>query len=250
MLLSESMKDLDQNNIFSENKATDFVRDNIRNADLAMKAKTDVNIADLKKQWEEAASEFTKRRWIYRLLTDKDKERMQKHVDAVCSEDINYSTYKRSFDAICKFMGIPSDIVIIEWVQIQKDKEQNQYKLAVRFTKGRVKVRIPEGVRLIHVSPVEGITNLEPSFRSKSAGKFLYPTKRAYFTVVKEINAFKFGVAKGSKTYRYTPKNHIEYAYIDSSYSKFAYGSVFVETDSPIPVENMKRKLTDYIDSI
>ena len=250
MLLLNNSYITDTSDIFRENKATDLIRDTKRNIELDIMAKNNVNIADLKKQWKEAASEFTKRKWVHRYIDDKQKESLKKHYDNLTDEKVNYSTYKRSFNAICKFMGIPADTVIIEWLCFQYDKEQKCDKVAVRFTKGRVKVKIPEGVQLIHVSPVEGITALEPTFRSKSAGKFLYPNKRVYFTVIKEINSFKLGVDKKAKTFKYTPKNHIEYAYIDSSYPQFAYGSIFVETDTSIPVVNIKRKFSDFIDSI
>ena len=251
LLLNGNMPDWLRNaEIIEENKVSDAIRDTVRNADLEIKAKTDVNIADLKKQWKDAAGEFTARKWIFRYIDEKQKTALQKHIDNLTAEKVYYSVYKRSFAAICKFVGIPADKVIIEWVELQYDKQQKCDKIAVRFTKGRVKVKIPEGVQLIHVSPVEGITELEPTFRSKSAGKFLYPTKRVYFTVAKEINAFKLGVDKKTKTYKYTPKNYIDSAYIDSSYASFAYGSVFVETDNPIPVVNMKRKMKDILEKL
>lgn len=202
-----------------------------------------INTQDLKAQWKEVADSFVKHKWIYRYINDKQKANLEKHYEKICDEKTNYSTYKKSFNALCSFMGIPSDRVIIEWIIFDKDKkDKEQWKMSIRYSKGLAKVKIPDGVRLIHVSPVEGISALTPTFRSKTKGKFLYPDKRVFFTVTKEISNFKMGT-QGQRRFRYTPKEDVKYAYIDPTYADFKDGAVYISTDNPIPVETLEKKL-------
>lgn len=200
------------------------------------------NIKDMKDQWKAVADSFVKHKWLYRYTNEKQKEQLEKHYENLTAENTNYSTYKRSFKAICTFMGLPSDKVIIENMIFKKDNDdKDQWELCLRYSKGLVKVKIPEGVHLIHVTSVKGITELIPSFRSKTKGKYMYPTKRVFFTVAKDIKAKQAGL-EGQKTCRYTPKAHIDTAYIDPTYSDFKSGAIYVETDSAIPVEPFEKK--------
>jgi hypothetical protein len=82
---------------------------------------------------------------------------------------------------------------------------------------------------------------LNPTFRSKVKGQYLYSSKRVFFTVLKRINLFRNGT-KGQKVHKYVTKEHIDYAYIDPTYIHFNDNSVFIETDSPIPVESAEKK--------
>lgn len=207
------------------------------------------NVADLWKQWSKYTKSFVKHKWIYRYVDEKQKAQLQKHYEVLCNEKTNYSTYKRSFAAICKFVGIPSNTVIIENVVFKKDtKDKDQEIIAVRYSKGLVKVMIPEGIRLIHTSPAT-MSEMIPSFRSKTVGKYMYPTKRCFFTCIKAISTKKAGL-EGETLKKYTPKQKITTAYIDPSYTDFASNSVYVETDSPIPVENYRSTMEKIGDDI
>lgn len=198
---------------------------------------------DMRAQWKKVADSFVKHKWLYRYTNDKQKAQLEKHYAIVCDEKTPYSIYKRSFNAICKFMGVPHHMVIIENMSFTKDKkDKEQWEVAIKYSKGLAKVKIPEGVRLIHVSPVQGIKELIPSFRSKVKGKYMYPTKRIFFTVAKDIKPTQAGL-EGQKTNRYTPRQDITEAYIDPTYSEFSSGSVYVETDHPIPVMSFKKKM-------
>ena len=201
------------------------------------------NTADLKEQWKKVADQFVKHKWIYRYIDDNGKAALEKHYANLTDENVYYSVYKRSFKAICKFMGIPDDKVIIENMVFTKDKQdKEQWEVAIKYSKGLAKVNIPDGIRLIHISPVEGIKELVPSFRSKVKGKYMYPTKRVFFTIAKDIKPTKCGL-EGQKTNRYTPTKEIKTAYIDPTYADFGSGSVYVETDAPISVENYEKKM-------
>jgi hypothetical protein len=204
------------------------------------------NIADtneLREQWRKVADKFVKHKWIYRYIDDKQKERISRHYDVLKNPECSYNEYKRSFRAICQFMGLPYKIIILENIQFEKDKkDKEQEVVAVKYSKGLAKVNIPQNVHLIHVSPVENLTELTPTFRSKVQGKYMYPSKRCFFTVAKEIKPTKAGLEK-QKLLRYTTKANISTAYIDPTYADFKDGSVYVETESPIPVISFEKKL-------
>lgn len=203
------------------------------------------DLKDLKSQWKEIAGQFVKHKWIYRYTDNKQKERLEKYYNMLTSDDVSYADYKKAFRYICSFMGIPKDTVIIEDMVFKKDdKDKDQDIIALRYSKGLAKVKIPENVKLIHVSPAENIKELIPSFRSKVKGKYMYPSKRCFFTVAKDIKPNHAGLEK-TKTTRYTTKNHIDTAYIDPTYADFSSGSIYIETDKPIPVENYEKKMLD-----
>ena len=217
--------------------------DNISNAQKNIKQDL-TNTKDLKAQWKKVADGFVKHKWIYRYIDDRQKEQLQKHYYNL-TEEVPYSKYKNSFRFIAKFMGLPADKIIIENLVFKKDtKDKEQEIVALMYSKGSAKVKIPDGVHLIHVSPVDNIENLIPSFRSKVKGRYMYPTKRCFFTIAKDIKPTKAGL-EGQKLTRYTPKQEIKTAFIDPTYADFGSGSVYVETESPIPVMKYAKKLLD-----
>lgn len=223
---------IDQNDILNE-KFTDDIKKKI------------VDTKNLKEQWKKVSDKFVKHKWIYRYINEQQKEQLLKHYANLTDENVTYSKYKNSFNFIAKFMGLPHDKIIIENLTFEKDKkDKEQEVVALKYSKGLAKVIIPEGVRLIHVSPANDITNLTPSFRSKVKGKYMYPTKRCFFTVARDIKPNHAGL-EGQKLTRYTPKSEVRYAYIDPTYADFKDGSVYIETDGPIPVENYNKKLLD-----
>lgn len=204
-----------------------------------------ISVKDLWDQWKKSTKSFVKHKWIYRYVNDKQKAQLEKHYEVLKNQDTNYSTYKRSFAAICKFVGLPTDTIILENVIFKKDDVDKEMNImAVKYSKGKVKVTIPDGVKLIHTHVANDgvkIDNLIPAFRSKTVGKYMYPSKRCFFTCIKPINNNKAGM-KGAVN-KYTPKQPITTAYIDPTYPDFGSNSVYVETDIPIPMENYKTSL-------
>lgn len=202
-----------------------------------------IDVNELKAQWKKVANKFAKHVWIYRYIDDKQKEALSKHYAVLTDDNCYYSSYKKSFKAICKFVGLPADSVILENVLFTKSKKDDaMYEISVKYSRGSAKVQIPEGIELIHASPVEGIKELIPSFRSKVKGKYMYPTKRVFFTVTKQIKKTQAGL-EGKKLYQYTPKTNITEAYIDPTYADFKQGSVYIETETAIPVQTLQKKL-------
>lgn len=198
------------------------------------------DLKELKNQWKKVSDKFTKHEWIYRYITPKQEEMIKKYYDMLTSEDVTYGQYKRAFAFICKFMGIPKDKVIIENLVIQHDKKDpDKNRVAVRYSKGLARVNIPDDTRLTHISPADNIQELNPTFRSKVKGKYMYPSKRIFFTVAREIKKKQAGL-EGKKLTKYKTKQNYSVAYIDPTYSDFKSGSVYIPSDSPIPVEKVK----------
>ncbi len=203
-----------------------------------------INMKELRQQWEAVADKFVTGVWIKRYITEQQKTMLEKYYNNLIDDDVTYSNYKKSFNFIAKFMGLPSKTIIIEDLQFRHDnKDKEQMVVALRYSKGQAKVTIPEGVSLIHVAPVDKKTELRPSFRSKKKGRFMYPSYRVFFTVAKDIKPKKAGLSSAGKLFRYRPTKEIHEAYIDPTYNKFEDGSIYVETDTPIPVERYDKWL-------
>jgi len=212
--------------------------------------KKQANTKELKEQWAAVAKKFVQHKWIYRYITDKQREMLDKYYKSLTDEDVKYGEYTKAFKFICRFMGLPADKTILENLLFKRDTKDKEMKIvAVMYSKGAAKVKIPEGVRLVHVSPAEGITELIPSFRSKVKGRYMYPSKRVFFTVEKEIPKNHAGLEK-TKTHRYTPKQEIHEAWIDPTYATYKDSSVFVETANPIPVEPYERAMENLFEKL
>jgi hypothetical protein len=218
------------------------------------------NIVDLRNQWKKIADKFEMHKFIERYIKDDKQDKLvHKHFDIICDDNVNYGEYKRSFAYLCSFFGLPNKGVIIEWITFYEGKD-GQKIAKLRFSKGLAKVNIPEGMRLFHSTTVKGIDNLIPAFKSKTKGKYFYPSKRVFFTVQKNINPYKFGSGKhkylniaDTKMYKYTPKQLYQTAYIDPSYSLKSEGglrSVYIETDKNIPVVDITNAKTDLFNNV
>ena len=207
-------------------------------------------MADLKKQWQAISDKFVNHVWIKRYINDKQKEMLDKYYKMLTDEETSYAEYKKGFNFIAKFMGLNPKIIIIENLVFSKDnKDRDQLVCALKYSKGQAKVKIPEGMSLIHVSTVDGIKALNPSFRSKVKGKYMYPSKRVFLTIAKDIKPTKAGL-EHTKTYRYRTTQNISEAYIDPTYSSFKDGCVYIETNNPIPVQKYDKFLEKLFNKI
>ena len=198
------------------------------------------SLIDLKNQWKKVADSFTMHKWIDRYIKDeKQEEMLKKYFDILCADDVKYGEYKRAFKFIANFFGLPNNAIIIENLNFTKDKvDKGQKKVALRYSRGLARVNIPSNFDLIHVSPANNITALEPSFRSKVKGRFMYPSKRCFFTIANQIKKNQAGL-EGQKLTKYVTKQHYSTAYIDPTYAMFKDRSVYIETEQPIPVEKV-----------
>lgn len=216
------------------------------------------NIADLRRQWQRMADQFTMHKWIVVYIKDVNHEKqIHDMYNKICSPDIKYNEYKKCYKFFCNLAGIPDKGTIIEWITFGTDKTDKVQKVVnIKYSRGLHVINIPDGMILYHSSPAKNIKELIPTFKSKTQGKYFYPSNRVFFTVQKDINPYKFGLGKGKiintgstvKLYKYTPKKEYREAYMDPTYSlkcEIGLRSVYVETDSPIPVIDITKYQSD-----
>lgn len=186
----------------------------------------------IRKVWEDIKKNI-KREEKTIPLKEKDKKDLKENYNTISNSTV-YLIYKKAYDTICKFFGIPNKDVIIENIEIKDDKAHIRYSKSVPR-----KIIIPNDCQLLHVSPTKDITELKPTFRSRVKGKYLYPTKRVYFSIGKQVSAKKAGLEGQSNLNKYTPKEDIKTAYIDPSCIDYSTGAIFIDTAFPIPVKNI-----------
>lgn len=188
---------------------------------------------------------------------------LERHYKKLTDDDVSYGEYRKSFAFISQFFGLPKNEIIIEWLEFEPAKNNEPERVALRYSKGLFKVNLPPDVRLIHIAPVDGITQLQPAFRSKTKGKFMYPSKRCFFTVGKAINPFKNGMVTSknpitqikqraeAKIFKYTTKaDKVGDVYIDPTYNQIGDSSVMIITDKPIPVMKFEDKMSQIFSSL
>jgi hypothetical protein len=221
------------------------------------------NIIELRKQWQRMADHFVMHKWITRYIKDeKEDKKIHEMYNKMCDPDIKYNEYKKCYKFFCNLAGIPEKGTIIEWMTFTKDKtDKDQNVVNIKYSKGLHVINIPEGMILYHSSPAKGIKELIPTFKSKTQGKYFYPSNRVFFTIQKDINPYKFGLGKGkfintgstTKLYKYTPKQKYQEVFMDPTYSlkgEIGLRSVYVETNSPIPVIDITNRKSDVFGNV
>jgi hypothetical protein len=197
---------------------------------------------EIKKAWQTIAEKFTNHKWLQKPVNEEQKKKLEKAYETMKKEKVPYPIYKQAFNTIAKFFGLTTDDIIIENLQFGKDDRNKDLDVVkIRYSKGKQKVIIPNGTKLLHVSPIKFIKELIPTFKSKTVGKYFYPNKRCFFTLSKQIDVNKAGLENQKKLFKYTPKENIQVAYIDPTYTDYNSGSVYVATNFPIPVENFDK---------
>ena len=190
----------------------------------------------IRKAWKKLTSEIKVKTKEVRFKNRKEKEKLKKDFKTI-SDNKTFLFYKKSYNDICKFFGITEKNIIIERLDIAEKSA------TIRYSESRPKkIIIPNDSMLLHASPVKGIKELEPTFRSKVRGRYLYPSKRVYFTIGKQVSTRKGGMNGVSKLYRYTPRESIKTAYIDPACTDFGMGAIYIDTMFPIPVKQLEDK--------
>ena len=182
-------------------------------------------------------------------LSDTEYERA-KHYLVTMRETEEYDEYKKSFDSFCKFCHILPRGVIIRKYSLEKGKPDH-HTLYVEYAYNTKQIELPEGSTLYHMSSVDGITELKPFFKGKSARGFLYDKPRIYFTIRKNMPKFLADYKINEKMHMYVCKENIRKVYVDPLVWSNLQGAVYVETNKPIKVEQVtKATLGDLIKKI
>lgn len=233
---------------FAEDDSTDGelfeegIKDNLKNLSGSIKEKVGKvsrklsSDKNFNKVWDDMATYIKHKRKA--IQHDKMKsgelETLKKHYKTISETNI-YQRYLLSFKWICKFFGVDNGVTI-DHLWFNEDKvvlDYNDFKAK--------KITLPADVGLIHTSPKSDLPELEPTFRSKAKGKYLYPSKRVFFSVGKKaVKPTKCGL-EGQKTFKYRPKEDIKAVYIDPTYPEFKLGYCYIDTSFPIPVERLDK---------
>lgn len=196
---------------------------------------------EVKRLWDNLSNSFT-HKWTKIYVDEKKFKELKKAHEVTKLDNPLFNKYKTAFNTLCKAFSLSPNDVVIERVEFPGlDKTTGKYKCALRYSQGQKKIVIPNGYLLTHMSPNDSIKELKPTFKSKKSGRWLYPCRRVYFTISKDIDGNKFGVSdKDVKMHKYRPKENIRVAYIDQTYTDYGTGAVYVNTSFPIPVDKIE----------
>lgn len=174
-------------------------------------------------------------------VSDEEYERI-KSLIITMRETEDYSEYKKAFDKFCYFCHVMSRGVIIRKYSLTRGKTKDHNTLYVEYAYNTKKMTLPEGTILYHMSKVDGITELRPAFKGKSAKGYLYDKPRIYFTIRKNMPKFLADYKFTEKMHMYVCKEPIKQVYVDPLVWSNIQGAVYVETNKPIKVEKLERK--------
>lgn len=192
----------------------------------------------IKKTWNSIISKFT-RKTVEKVVPKKEAKYLIDLYKNMLSDD-KYLTYKSKFNKLCKAFGIPNNETIIESFKIGNvNGDPESMKIVLKYSHGRKRVIIPNGLCLIHNGESENVKELKPSFRAKNNGKLMYSTQRCYFKLGKE----KKIVSSNSDSKKFTPKETFQTAYIDPISANFDNSAVYIDTSQPIKMMKFSDKM-------
>ena len=194
---------------------------------------------DQMNKWKTTDQSKNKKTFKSTAISDKDFENIESLVHTLRTAD-DYKEYKSAFDKFCRIIHIVSRGVIICKIKLKKGKE-DMNTLEVEYSFNVCKIKIPKGSALYHITKVPGITELVPQFRGKSERGYLYDKPRVYFTLRKHMNKLNadYNIFSG-KMHTYICKQDIKEAYVDPLLWSYIKGAIYVESNKPIPVEDIK----------
>ena len=225
LIRKENAKQIAKESVMNESENNDT-----KTLTLAEKMRSLDNFLAVRKEWNKLANQLDHEEKT-KFITEDECEVLKEHLD-IMKSDKDYQKYKKSFDTVCGFFDLSPNDTLIETLEIKNDK------VYIRYSKGRQRITIPAGTTLLYVAPVDNIDELKPSFKSKVDGKYMYSSKRVFFTIGKMIPSNKAGL-ENTKTYKYTPIENISTAYIDQACSDYNTGAVYVDSPYPIKVKKL-----------
>lgn len=194
----------------------------------------------IKKTWNSIISRFT-RKSIEKIVPKKEARKLiDLYKDMIT--DSKYSSYKSKFDKLCKAFGIPNSETIIESFQVGNvEGDPENMKMILKYSHGRKRVIIPNGLCLIHNAESSNLTELKPAFKTKKNSKIMFPTQRCYFKLGKETKPSNNNNEKDSR--KYTTKETFQTAYIDPVSANFNNSAVYIDTNQPIKMVKFSDKM-------
>jgi hypothetical protein len=203
---------------------------------------------DSKKELEKLKKKFKKSSGLtkYQLyssatVSDEDFKNIKKYFDNMHKDNIGWFEYSKNFKNLCKYCFIQEKNCVIDRYVIKKGLP-NANIVIIQYTNSSKKVRLPKGAKLYHRSPVNNITALKPSFKSKG-NLHLYSYPRVYLTIMKNIPSIVADQSPTQSSYIYEVTSDIKEVFIDPM-AKLMYGgntgACYVESILPIKCKKIK----------
>lgn len=184
---------------------------------------------------------YVRKKWV----SDGDYYRIVDAYKKMNKSGISYSEYKKEFDKVMKFFGLPTkDIMIVKHNEI-KGKEKNDNTLEMKYVMSKRKITIPRDMTLYHTTPVD-VKELKPYFKGKKNMGYLYDSPRIYLTGKKNLSKNSLDMTKkknfdtSKPLHKYTPKEVIRQAHIDPLIPNADAKSIYVATHYPMPVTKLE----------
>ena len=197
------------------------------------------DMKELEDEWKTANQNHSKKVFKSNVLSENEYNNLFDLRKIMKTTD-DYTEYKKAFEKVCRFCHIvPRGTIITKFI-IKSGSKENKNSVLVEYSYNTKKIKLPEGMKLYHLSKVEGITELQPQFRGKSAKGYFYDKPRIYFTIHKRMPKFLADYKIHEKMHKYECKVPISDVYVDPLvWNKSFQGAVYVEINKPVPVEEM-----------
>lgn len=192
-------------------------------------------------RWKTSNQKHAIQKFKSTAVTDEEYNKIKSYLTTM-RETEDYEEYKKAFSKFCAFCHIVPRGVIIRKYSLERGKREDRNTLYVEYAYNLKKITLPEGTRLYHMSSVDGINELIPTFRGKSARGFLYDKPRVYMTIRKNYPKFLADYKITDKLNMYLCKEDIRQVYVDPLVWSSMQGAVYVETNKPIKVEKVSNK--------
>ena len=205
---------------------------------LVMEDASAKEMLELLKNWKTSNADHSRKTFKNDSISEDDYTMLSDTIHTIRSAE-DYATYKKAFDKLCAYAHIVPKGTIITKLELKSGSKKDTNILEVEYTENTKKIKLPESIKLYHLSKVEGIKELIPVFRGKSAKGFLYDKSRIYLTIHKQLPKFLADYHWYDKLHKYMVKVPVTDVYVDPLVWSGIQGAVYVETEKPIPVEEV-----------
>ena len=205
-----------------------------------------VNQIKMASDWKTRNDKQSISKFTSSSLTDEEYNKLKSDIEIMKTAE-DYSEYKKALSRFCYFCNIAPRGLILRKYQLTKGKGQADNKIDVEYINNTKKITLPEDTKLYHMTKVAGIKELNPVFRGKSVKGYLYDKPRVYFTIRKNMPKFLADYKPNEKMHLYLCKSNINQVYVDPLVPNFLQGAVYVESNTPIPVEEITESNKDKI---
>lgn len=190
--------------------------------------------------WKIADQSSTHKTFKSNTITEEEFENLHSLIKTLRTCE-TYNEYKPAFRSFCKFCHIVPDGTIITSIQLKSGSKKDKNYLYVEYSYNTRKIKLEENQQLYHISKIDGIKELIPFFRGKSERGYLYDKPRIYLSIHEKIPKIMADYSSKNKMYYYKVLSNITDVYVDPLLKYGAMGAVYVETNKPIPVENISK---------